>query len=289
MSIEQVKAFLEVASSGGFQHAAEKLNLTQSTVSARIKALETRLNRQLFHRRRNGAALTTGGLQFYPNAVNIMRAWGRGLQVASLPEGLDAFVSLGVEENHWPQIVPEWKKRIKANLPGVASSVVSDRSDFLMDRLRTGFLDISVLYDPQHCAEANIEPLAREELVMVSTRPRQVESGAVPGYVFVDWGETFRAQHSMSYPGVFSHELVVRSSSLALNHILANEGSGYFLHASVEPLIQAGKLFLVDGAPTFARTLFVAVRTDPIQPEFIEGALSALKHVVAKGNVNPKD
>ncbi|MQU68391.1 LysR family transcriptional regulator [Sinorhizobium meliloti] len=280
MSIEQVRAFLEVASTGGFQHAAERLNVTQSTISARIASLESRLNRQLFHRRRNGAALTTGGHQFYSSAVNILRAWERGQQVAGLPDGLSALISLGVEDNHWPRVVPDWLKEMSDRLPNVATSIVSERSDHLMEKLRIGFLDLAVLYDPQHCPEANIEPLGSEELIMVSTYPRKVEVGAVPGYVFVDWGETFRAQHSMHFPGVFSHKLTLRSSAVALDHILTNTGSGYFLRRSVAPLLEAGRLFVVEGAPRFQRPVFVAVRNDPIVPEYIDAAVQALQDVV---------
>ena len=280
MSIEQIRAFLEVASTGGFQHAAERLNVTQSAVSARIASLESRLNRQLFHRRRNGAALTTGGHQFHPSAVNILRAWEHGQQVASLPDGLIALISLGVEDNHWPRIVPEWLKQMSTRLPSVATSIVSERSDHLMEKVRAGFLDLAVLYDPQHCPEARIEPLDREELIMVSAYPRKVEAGVVPGYVFVDWGETFRAQHSMHFPGVFSHKLTVRNSAVALDHILSNNGSGYFLFRSVAPLLKAKRLFVVESAPKFERAVFVAVRNDPIVPEHIDTALQALHDVV---------
>ncbi|MCW0001904.1 LysR family transcriptional regulator [Pararhizobium sp. YC-54] len=281
MNIEHIRAFLEVTTTGSFQHAADQLNVTQSTISARIKALEERLNRQLFHRKRNGVALTTGGHQFHPSAVNIVRAWERGQQVATLPEGSNAFISLGVEDNHWARIVPGWLKHMSDALPDGVASAIAEHSDVLMEKLRAGLLDIAVLYDPRHCAEARIEPLLTEELVMVSARPRAVESGVVPGYVFVDWGETFRAQHSMHFPGVFSHKLTIRNSAVAMEHILANNGSGYFLAASVEADLKSGRLHLVDGAPSFQRTVFLAIRIDAITPENIETAVDALRAAIA--------
>lgn len=281
MNIEHIRAFLEVITTGSFQHAADQLNVTQSTISARIKALEDRLNRQLFHRKRNGVSLTTGGHQFHSSAVNIVRAWERGQQVATLPEGLNAFVTLGVEDNHWPRVVPGWLERMSIALPDGVASAIAERSDILMEKLRAGLLDIAVLYDPRHCAEARIEPLLSEELVMVSTKPRAVQTGVVPGYVFVDWGETFRAQHSMHFPGVFSHKLTIPSSAVAMEHILANDGSGYFLAASADPHLKAGRLHLVEGAPRFQRSVFVAVRIDVIAPESIQTAVDALRATIA--------
>ena len=44
--------------------------VTQSTVSARIKALEDSLNRPLFIRKRNGIEMTSGGQRFHPHALN---------------------------------------------------------------------------------------------------------------------------------------------------------------------------------------------------------------------------
>ena len=50
MHIDQIRTFLEVAATGNFNRAAEALNVTQSTASARIKTLEDRLGRDLFIR-----------------------------------------------------------------------------------------------------------------------------------------------------------------------------------------------------------------------------------------------
>ena len=58
MNLDHVRTFLEVAACGNFNRAAETLNVTQSTVSARIKALEERFGHPLFQRGRAGAELT---------------------------------------------------------------------------------------------------------------------------------------------------------------------------------------------------------------------------------------
>ena len=61
MNIESMRAFLEIAATGSFQNAAERLNITQSAISARIKGLEQRLNRVLLARKRSGIELTDAG------------------------------------------------------------------------------------------------------------------------------------------------------------------------------------------------------------------------------------
>ena len=64
MDTELARTFLEIVRTRSFVRAAEQLNVSQTTVSARIKTLEERLGRSLFVRNKNGASLTPAGEQF---------------------------------------------------------------------------------------------------------------------------------------------------------------------------------------------------------------------------------
>ena len=58
LDFELLRAFVAVADCGGFHRAAERLNLTQSTVSQQIKRLELMTQRPLFRRTTRSVALT---------------------------------------------------------------------------------------------------------------------------------------------------------------------------------------------------------------------------------------
>ena len=75
MDIALARTFLMVAETGSFIDAARKMNVTQSTVSARIKGLEDMFGRTLFDRSKNGAALTAAGEQFQKHALALVRLW----------------------------------------------------------------------------------------------------------------------------------------------------------------------------------------------------------------------
>ena len=66
MTLEQLRIFLEVAERQHVTRAAEVLNLTQSSVSAAIAALEARHAVRLFNRVGRGIELTEAGLLFLP-------------------------------------------------------------------------------------------------------------------------------------------------------------------------------------------------------------------------------
>ena len=58
MDTELARTFLEIVSTGSFVKAADRLNVGQTTVSARVRILEQQLGRPLFVRHKGGASLT---------------------------------------------------------------------------------------------------------------------------------------------------------------------------------------------------------------------------------------
>ena len=74
MDIELARTFLEIVKTRSFVRAAEQLNLSQTAVSARIRALEEQLGRPLFTRNKNGASLTPAGEQFLRYAPMVRTA-----------------------------------------------------------------------------------------------------------------------------------------------------------------------------------------------------------------------
>jgi DNA-binding transcriptional LysR family regulator len=61
VEFELLRSLVAVAECRGFHRAAEQLNLTQSTVSQRIKCLELETKRPLFGRTTRNVALTDDG------------------------------------------------------------------------------------------------------------------------------------------------------------------------------------------------------------------------------------
>jgi LysR family transcriptional regulator, carnitine catabolism transcriptional activator len=73
MDIDQIRTFDRIAQDLSFTRAAARLNVTQATVSMRIRALEDLLGVPLFHRGRK-VSLTDQGMTFLPYARQILSA-----------------------------------------------------------------------------------------------------------------------------------------------------------------------------------------------------------------------
>lgn len=87
MDLNLAKTFLTVVYGGSFVQAAERLCVSQTTVTARIKNLEEQLGTQLFLRSGGGVSLTPAGERFIPQAQQLLTIWEDALRSASATEG----------------------------------------------------------------------------------------------------------------------------------------------------------------------------------------------------------
>ncbi|MGF6981781.1 DNA-binding transcriptional LysR family regulator [Paraburkholderia atlantica] len=148
MDITPPRTFLEVSASGSFISAAERLHLTQTAVSARIRTLEEQLGRRLFVRNKAGARLTTAGERFVGHATTLVQVWEQVRQHVALPPGREEGVSLGGELSLWHPLLADWLIRMHRECPQIALRAEVDCPMRLLDRVHEGSLDIAVLYNP---------------------------------------------------------------------------------------------------------------------------------------------
>ena len=71
MTLQQLSYVIAISETGSFSRAAEKLYITQPSLTSAVKALEEELGIVLFNRSARGVTLTAEGLQFLPRAKQI--------------------------------------------------------------------------------------------------------------------------------------------------------------------------------------------------------------------------
>lgn len=76
MRLEQLKYIIEIADTGSFTMASERLFIAQPSLSQAVAALEKELNVTLFSRSRTGAVPTQLGLQVISHARDVLRSVG---------------------------------------------------------------------------------------------------------------------------------------------------------------------------------------------------------------------
>ncbi len=285
MKIDHIRTFLEISDCGNFNRAAENLHVTQSTVSARIKAMEDRFGRRLFKRGHSGVELTSAGQHFREYALNIQRLWQQAQQRISLPENFSHGIGLGLQVSLWDSLILKWIPWMRHNARDIAVHVEADYSPSLMRQLSDGLLDIGVMYNPRQTPGLVIEDLLEETLILVATDQRQLTDGWIEDYVFVDWGPEFRRRHGEAFPDMDTPAISVGLGSLGLEYIRQNGGSGYFPMRVVQTAIDRGDLFLVAGAPTMQRPAYMVYPEATRFRETLDLALGGLREIASQWEV----
>lgn len=171
VNLEQLRSFVEVASSGNFTRAAETLHLSQPSLSRQIAALEQDLGAELFHRARSGSTLTAAGESLLPLAQRMLadaRSVRRELdELAGLRRGR---VRLGATPTLCISLVAEVLSTFHAEHPGIELHLSEQGSRGLLDELGRGELDLALITtsDGATAERCTVTPLLVEELVVIS-------------------------------------------------------------------------------------------------------------------------
>lgn len=276
MNIQFARTFLEIAQSGNFNKAAERLHVTQSTVTMRIKTLEESLGQPLFIRNKAGAQLTAAGIQFQRYAETLVRTWQQARQELALPSEFRAALAIGAQFSLWDGLLDQWLPTLRRMMTDVALRIEVGDIGTLMRQLREGLLDITVMYQPQSRSGLTVERLFDEQLILVSHEPRALVRWD-PRYVYIDWGPEFHEAHSRAYPVDETPVVTFGLGALGLDYILKNGGSGYFPLRIVRDLLDRQQLFLIQGAPKFMRPVYVAYSATTSRWDWFTTALQGLR------------
>jgi len=275
MDITLARTFLEIVSSRSFAQAAERLHVTQTAVSARVRTLEEQLGRQLFVRNKAGASLTPAGEQFVRHALTLVQVWERAQRQLAVPTGRRAVVTVGCEIALWDPLLRDWLLWMRKGAPDLALHAEVGLAEELLERVANGTMDIAIAYAPRQRPGLRIELLIEEKLVLVTTSPG-LKVPEAPSYVYVDWGSEFAMQHSLAFPELTSAPVSANLGPLGLGYLLAAGGAGYFRQNIAQPYLEQGRLFRVPGAPEFMYPAY-AVYAENADMTVLQPALAGLK------------
>jgi DNA-binding transcriptional LysR family regulator len=281
MDTELARTFLVVIAAGSFVEAAERLHVTQSTVSMRIQRLEQALGAELFVRNKAGTTLTPAGRQFQRHAALLTRTVEQARQEIGIVSGFRATLTVGGRIGLWEDLLLRWLPIFTQLAPDVAVRALIGFEEDLMQALIDGRANVGVMYTPQARPGLTVELLLEERLVMMSTRatpPAEPQRD----YVYVDWGPEFFAQHTLAFPNFAGAALTVNIGWLGLQRILAAGGSGYFPLRMLREHEVAGRLHRVAGAPEFRLPAYLCFPAEAENSEPLALALDTMRRVAAE-------
>lgn len=285
MNLAHVHTFLVVVETGNLNKAATRLNVTQSTVTARINTLEDLIGQKLLRRIKSGAELTAAGSKFLRHARIMVQVWKQARHDTSLPKGFDDVCNFGCVDALWPEAGEVWVNALRSQIPTVAINVQCGNEAENRLWLSNSIVDVAIAYEPPITNGFAVDVLFEDIFVQASTVERDLMRWD-PSYVYVDHGEGFMHWHASAFPVDETAIVTFSNSAHALKHILSWEGSAYLPLRIVRSYLDEGRLFEVRDAPRFSRTCYLARNTDRTSKWDWMDTVSSI--IGAMGAVNPE-
>ena len=162
-TLRQMEYIVTVHQLGGFGLAAEKLNVSQPSLSTQIAAVESDLGVRLFDRSRAGVEATARGLDFVKRAQRILAEVEalRGTMLSDLPFG--GRLRLGVLPSIGPYLLPQAITALHDAEPDLRVVVREENTLLLDDGIRSGRFD-AIISTPEDHPNTMQHPLFVEPL-----------------------------------------------------------------------------------------------------------------------------
>ncbi|OIU71759.1 LysR family transcriptional regulator [Rossellomorea aquimaris] len=251
MEISQLKAFELVARLGSYSKASRYLDVSQPTISLRIKELEKDVGGYLFVRSGKQMVLTDLGKGFLPYARQALEILTKGKERAlSIKEGKRGEVTIGTlptfTTGHFTSIVMEMQHRF----PDIDVTIHTGHNQQIIDMLYDGFVNMGLITSPFFNKDLKRIHTLKEPLVFVahhshplsgmkSYGARDIFENGKP-YIMTDWSE--ESKHWQRTHIQLGTDIIELPPATALEFVLQGTGAALLTESMVCHLIQKGTL-----------------------------------------------
>jgi len=149
MDLRTLRYFVTVAEELNITKAADKLSMSQPPLSFQMKALEKELETELFIRGKRHLQLTESGRLLYRHAKEILNlAEKTSSEIRSMSNGISGTISIGLVEGSAPNIAASWIAEFMKRYPGISFRIMDGNSDELIEKLRSGLVNLAIITSP---------------------------------------------------------------------------------------------------------------------------------------------
>ncbi len=146
MELRVLRYFLEVAREGNVTHAAQRLHISQPTLSRQIKELEEELGKKLFNRSNYSVSLTEEGMLLRKRAEDILDMADKTIaEFQALDEINGGDIHIGCAESNGIAPFIQVIQSLQEQHPRIRYHFYSSGTDAVNERLDRGLLDFAII------------------------------------------------------------------------------------------------------------------------------------------------
>ncbi len=196
---------LAVAEHLNFRHAANALGVAQSSVSARVKALEQDLGILLFERHARGVRLTEAGRHFVEQIAAGVDQLDHAVKTAGMAAaGEWGRLRIGVHALIPHSFLAELIGQYREDHPGIEVEITEGTARDAVMRLRADRLDVVFVAGKPELPDCHTRPIWTEPLMAILP-----DGHRLAGQLAITWadlvGETFLVRHGGTGPQAHDH------------------------------------------------------------------------------------
>ena len=274
-TLNQIEAFHWIARLGTFHAAGAQLNLTQPTISLRIRGLEAALGCKLFERVGQRVRLTGDGAQLLPTAERIVTLSGQLAAGGNGTGSLFGRLRLGAPDSFGLTCMAGLLSALKERHPELAVALTIDNSAVLAQKLNARELDFAFVVDATVEDHIRMEPLGMMDLAWVGSPRLDLPKRAVRPAdllrlpIFTNPEPSKLMAVIRAWFGAAGIEVpplsTCNSLSVILRLTLAGEGVSLLPTAILSKELGTGRLRALGARPAIARSqLFAAYQIDKL-------------------------
>jgi len=259
MQIEHLETFLDLMETKSFNRTAERLSLTQSTVSARIQALETTLGRKLFTRSRAGTQPTPAGFRLLDHARSLRHQWNEARRSVQNTGNFAQSMRIGMQHDLASSHIADWVTGFRRILPDTAFYIELDFSNQMSIDLLAGETDLSIMFTPKNLPDLHHEQIGELAYRMISSDAYHISDIDPQSYIFTNYSPAFYKLHRQAVAHLAETPLSSGQNITVCGLLSGLGGTAYVLEDSAQSMVATGGFGFVEDAPRIPQTVYFAV------------------------------
>ncbi len=177
VDLKRFEYALALAEYKNFSQAADKLGISQSSLSQYIQKIEKEIGVLLFERTTPSIKLTQFGEIYVKGARKILDEYSGMLDnIADADSGLYGRISVGISPSRAPFLLPGIVEQFRASFPNITLKFVESKSKDIIKNLVDGTIDFAytVDCDVEKYGEFLVTPIADEDIMLVCAKNSQL-------------------------------------------------------------------------------------------------------------------
>ncbi len=220
MELRQLRYFVAIVDHGSLSRAARVLHIAQPALTQQLRQLEQELGAQLLHRSAQGVLSTDAGKVFYEHAQAILKQVGDAKSAVAQSTGKPTgTVALGIPQSVSGAFALPLLTAVRQTYPEISLQLTEELSGNLIEQLRSGRINLALLFDDGQLGAFATTPLVEEEMMFITRADSR----------FAVRGKSISLAKAVAVPLILPSvqhgvrpriENIVRNAGLSIDHVI---------------------------------------------------------------------